>query len=272
MPRPLSRKKRIVYFSIFVLFFIVAIPVLLLYSSGYSLDNNALTLSWRGGIYVYVPQTAASVYIGNDLKEVTSLFKKEVIVKNLRPDNYLVLVSHDDFWPWAKFVDVKRGEVAARYPLLVPKIIPFVEIARGSTTPYTEARALFTPVVSRGAATTTLSSKNIRLWVENDMVRASWLGSEEARPYYFCVGYSASQCPKDIAIYQSAGPIRAIDFYPDRDDALLLTVGSSIYATEIDPMTYRNSYPIFRGTKPEVKVSRGSVYIKDGDYIASAEF
>lgn len=266
MPRPLSRNKRIIYFTIFVLFFIVAIPVLLLYSSGYSLDT-AFNLSWRGGIYVYVPQTGARVYIGNDLVGTTSLFSREVLVKNLTPSSYLVLVSNDDYWPWAKFVDVKRGEVSARHPLLVPKIIPLVEIPRASTTPYLVAKTLF----ASSTATTSLASKNIKVWVEGKDIHAEWLGSLEARPYYFCPDDRSGACPADIVIYQSTTPIRALDFYPGRDDALLLTTGNSVFATEIDPMMYRNSYPIFRGTQPEVRLTRDAVYIKDGAYIASTE-
>lgn len=267
MPRPLSRKRRILYFSIFVLFFLVAIPVLLLYSSGYSLDT-ALNLSWRGGIFVSVDQTGASVFIGDSVAGVTSLFNHDIVVKNLRPDNYLVLVSHNDYWPWAKFVQVTRGEVAARYPLLVPKVVPFSEIARASTTEYSVAKALFT----KTAASTTVEKAGMKLLVDGNTIRAEWHGSDDALPYYFCVGIVRVPCPRTVPIFQDPQPIRALDFYPGRTDALLITVGNSVYATEIDPTLYRNSYPIFRGKKPEVRINRGSVYIKDGDYILSAPF
>ncbi len=257
--------------------------MLLLYSSGYSLDE-AFTLSGRGGIYVYVEQTGAKVYLGNELKDTTGLFNHEVLEKNLRPDTYTVLVSHEDYWPWTKFVEVKGAEVSVRSPLLVPKIMAFKEIvkmgtvsggsgATSSSTPrpttspaYTAAQALF----GNSVASTTLTSKDMKLWVANNTVHAAWLGSEEGRPYYFCINKSAP-CPEDIEIFTGTAPIRALDFYPNRDDALLLTMGDSVSAIEIDPTPYHNSYPVFRGTKPEVRISRGAVYIKDGSYIASIE-
>lgn len=273
MPRTLSRKTRTIYFSLFLLLFVVVIPVLLLYSTGYSIDE-AFNLSGRGGVYVYVEQEGAQVYIGNELKEETGLFNHEVLEKNLRPGTYLVLVSHADYWPWAKFVDVKSGEVSVRAPLLVPKVVPFTEIVKSTSTrllagdAYATAKALF----ASSTTSSGLTSKNIRLWVENNNIHAKWLGPEDVRPYYFCID-GAKQCPEDIVIYQGGtSQVRAIDFYPGRDDALLLTIDNSIFATEIDPITYRNSYPIYRGKKPEVRISRGVVYIKDGEYIVSTEF
>ena len=101
-----SRKKRIVYFILFAVFFLVCIPILILYSMGYTIDSSTFGLSGRGGIYVLVAEPYVNIYIGNELKETTGIFLREVLVKSLKPKDYLVLAGSDSYWPWAKFVTV----------------------------------------------------------------------------------------------------------------------------------------------------------------------
>ncbi len=272
MMKPSSYRFRVFYFLLFVLIFLVGFPVLVFYSAGYSWDQT-FGLSARGGIYVFTPEPNTSVFIGNELKNVSGFFNKEVLVNNLKPNNYLVLATNEKFWPWAKIVQVERGEVEALTPLLVPKVIDTQEILKTDSVRKTLTALFATTTISSsvtkiGTSTppNALVKKGVQIWHEGNALFAQWLGENDAAPEYFC---EAGGCTKSIKVFQSFVPIRTADFYPGRDDAIILALDNGIYVIEIDRRPTQNFYPLYRGQEPDFRIYRGQVYIKDSDYIAA---
>jgi len=301
-----SRKKRIVYFILFAVFFLVCIPILILYSMGYTIDSSTFGLSGRGGIYVLVAEPYVNIYIGNELKETTGIFLREVLVKSLKPKDYLVLAGSDSYWPWAKFVTVLEGEVSALYPFLVPKALPIKEVLKTDTN-YAIVQKLFaletksskiipsikefvtslgtsTNLLPGGIATNSniiknvvvktsaeangLIKKKMKIWKDGKLIFASWLGTVDRIPPYFCL---AQKCKDEITVFSAFSPIGRIDFYPSRDDAIMLTQGNGVYAMEIDNRPYHNFYPIYKGKNPDFRIDGGVVYIKDENAFFSVE-
>lgn len=267
----MSQKVRTIYFSLFALVFVIAIPLILLYATGYSFDT-AFNLSWRGGVYVYVPESDVDVFIGNNIRVTTSLLQREVLEKSLHPGNYLILAAHEDYWPWAKFVEVKPGEVVSKFPLLVPKVMPFEQITRTSPE-YKTAAGLFATSTPGGGVR--VESNDIEISAIGREVVVNWLAATSSAPHFFCLNDVAnlddSHCSTSFTVFRAAEDIEFVDFYPGRDDAIILTLGNGVYAVELDRSAYHNVYPIFRGTNPEVRVIRNTIYVKDADYIISAE-
>ncbi len=273
MPRPVSYKLRLIYFFGFLLVFLVGFPILVFYSNGYTFDTT-LGLTIRGGVYVFTPEPNTAVYIGNELKSQSGFLKREVLVNNLKPDQYLVLAANEAFWPWAKIIQVKAGEVEALYPLLVPKVIVADEI----TTPASrkEILTLFASStvpsslkINKTASATTspevLTYKKVEIWRTGNTIYAQWTGSEDSAPKYFCTVIS---CTDPVLVFESFVPIRSFDFYPSRSDAIMLALDNGVYAVEIDRRPYQNFYPIYRGQQPDFRVSDNRVYIKDTNYLA----
>jgi len=273
MPKPIPYKFRLAYFLAFVLVFLIGFPILAFYSAGYSFDET-FGLTVRGGIYVSTPEANTSVFIGNDLEGVSSFFKKEIMVSNLKPDQYLVLVANDTFWPWAKFVSVERGEVEAFFPLLVPKVISSLEIEKKDPS-HKEISALFLET----ATTTRTVRKEVRVWLndESNTVFAQWLNDNDSAPNYFCSTVAATattskslNCLEPIIVFHSSVPIQTFDFYPLRDDAIILAIDNGVYAVELDHRTYQNFYPLFRGSTPDFRVTEDDeLFIKDEEKIIS---
>lgn len=257
----MPQKVRLLYFALFALIFILGIPVLIFYSTGYTFDDT-FDLSIRGGIYVYVPEPDTSVFIGNELQKVSGFFQREVFVKNLKPDQYLVLVANDNFWPWAKFVEVHRGEVEPLSPLMVPKVIPITEIT-STESAYKRISGLF--ATSTATTTEAITRRRVKVWHEENKVFAEWQGSEESAPKYFC---AMKVCTDPVLVFESTGPIKTLDFYPYRNDAIMLALDSSVYVIEIDKRQYQNLYPLYRGQNPDFRVDNNHVYIKDKSYVA----
>lgn len=260
MPAVTSYKKRLIYFIFFALLFIVTIPILTLYSFGYTFDET-LGLISRGGIYVYVSEPNTSIFIGNELKKTTSLFSREVLVKNLRPQQYLVLVAHNDYWPWAKFVEVKKGNVSTLSPFLVPKIISQHEILKTSDEEYRQLASLFHKNDKSASSTKIISSRNIKVSFEDNIVYAEWKGNPDAAPEYLCFN---RKCRQTI-VFLSTMPISQINFYPNRTDAVILALKGGIYAVELDNRQYQNLYPIYRGENPSFIVEDDVINVQDGD-------
>lgn len=258
MPQPIPYKFRLAYFLAFVLVFLLGFPILAFYSAGYSF-NETFGLTVRGGIYVSTPEVNTSVFIGNDLEGVSSFFKKEILVNKLKPDQYLVLATHDAFWPWAKVVNVQRGEVEALFPLLVPKVIPATELKKTDTS-YKEISSVFL----EKATTTRIARREVKVWFADDSntIFAQWLGDTDSAPKYFC--HSDAQCLDPITVFHSTLPIRTFDFYPLRSDAIILAIDNGVYAIEIDNRTYQNFYPLYRGTSPDFRITEDDgLFISD---------
>lgn len=269
MPKSVSKRSRLVYFVVFVTVFVIGIPILIFYSVGYSLDE-AFGISIRGGIYVFVPEPDTSVFIGNELKKVTGFFQREVLVKNLRPDQYLVLVANDKFWPWAKFVDVRRGEVEPLFPFLVPKVVVATEVA-DQDLDHRMVTGLFendqTIATSTSVAITkipeSLVRRRVKVWLDGTRIFAEWQGSGDSAPRYFCD--EERKCLEPILVFDSSTPISDFDFYPSRNDAVIMSLNNGIYAVELDRRQYQNFYPIYRGLSPEFRIDGSRIYIKEGE-------
>lgn len=255
---------------VFVLLFFIGFPVLVFYSAGYSWDDT-FGISARGGIYVFTPEPNTSVFLGNELKNVSGFFNKELLLNDLKPDQYLVLATNDQFWPWAKVVEVTEGQVEALNPLLIPKVIEVEEIEKTDSIRRNLIAVFATTTVSAVPVTNSTSTpgalikKNVKIWHSGAKLFAQWQGSSGVIPEYFCNG---GNCTKPIQVFEAYDSIRTIDFYPSRDDAIILALDNGVYVIEIDKRPTQNFYPLYRGDSPDFRVYRNQVYIKDADYIA----
>lgn len=298
MQRPTTYKFRLAYFLFFVIVFIIGIPILVFYSAGYTVDET-FNLSIRGGIYVYTPEPNTSVFIGNELKNTSGFFNKEILVGGLKPDQYTVLATNENFWPWAKIVSVRRGEVEALFPFLVPKVVNAEEIIVGTSDyldileVFAEKRELIASASSKSivkpsddtigvtaTSTTpvfeTITRRQVEVWLDNNTLFARYLGRDDAAPNYYCrivtdqknILRENEECSEPIRVFESSVPIRTFDFYPYRDDAIIVALDNGIYAIETDFRAYQNFYPLFRGENPDFRVYKNQVYVKDGAYVA----
>lgn len=276
-------KKRAFYFFSFLAIFIVVIPFILLYSLGYRFTKN-YELAERGGLYVFVPESNSEIYVNDELRDVTSTFQKEMFLQNLKPATYLVLVSNDLFWPWAKYVDVSEREVSPLYPLLVPKRIDMREVTVATSTQASSTRVtknqyaqlvrLFETKQTASVATSSVSTstphlyalmrKKMKVWAQDADIYAQWTGDESRIPPYFCMD---DVCDPNHLVLHGSSVVRHIDFYPGRDDAVIIAVAEGIFALEFDTRKYQNFYTLYKGERPDFRVFDGTVYVRDMDVI-----
>lgn len=295
---PLSLLKRRVYFYILSVIFLIAIPVVILYTSGYRLGPK-FTLVETGGMYIYSPEAGSSIYIDSKKERETGTFQKDWFVQDVSPGTYTVLIVKDGFWPWMKEVTVEERKVAEAIAFLVstkpemeiiPEILEEWDGKATTTEPniaYIEARALFLEkkeVVDNGkkenvalSATTTdentdekfipekiSSHGRVGLIHEENRIIAHWLKRPEDLPNYFCRN---GVCASPVLAFSSVMPIRSFDFYPGRDDVMLIAAQDILFAVEIDTRKIQNFQPIYKGTNPDFRWSNRGLIVKDGETI-----
>lgn len=270
--KPLSLRRRRMYLFIFGIIFCITIPLLILYATGYRL-GDALNLVRTGGLHISVPYSGARVLIGDSVLKETSVFQKNIFVQNLRPGSYEVKVEKEGLQSWSKRLIVFPQRVTEGYAFLLPKEIKPIEIPEfliegtGTSTPkkpqkenyeYTNAIALFT------RATTTATSSDFvktrrKLSVENikGTLHATWKGDMDSIPHYFCLNES---CKEDIIIEASA-KVRTFDFFPGRDDLLVVALPQGVYAIEIDDRSLQNIQTIYEASLLDFRIKDDEIII-----------
>jgi len=118
-------KRKFLFFSLFLLFLIAA-PLIILYSLGYRLDLKNKKITQTGGIFVKTIPPSAQIFLNGKLSKKTDFLFGSAVIKNLLPRTYKVRVEKDGFFPWEKELEVKEKEVTkTKTIVLFPKNINF---------------------------------------------------------------------------------------------------------------------------------------------------
>ncbi len=289
--KPLSVIKRRVYLGISSILFLLCIPVLILYATGYRF-NNALSLIETGGVFVALPYSGTDVYVGGELVKQNGVFQKNAFVQNLRPGKYTVKVEKKNYQTWSKELTVFPQTVTESYPFLFLEKPLFTEVlqfgvlqststatgtksvtqGKKETSEYTSIVSLFKSALASSTATSTDVLKIRRkLSVENKkgMLHVVWTGDNDALPHYFCEN---EVCKEEITI-RNTNPIISFDFLPGRDDLIIFSTQDGIFVSEIDNRSKQNVDIVKLGKKLDVRVkTNDTVYIKNNKQYFSVSY
>jgi len=161
--QPLSYKKRQRTFGLLLSLFLLSLPFLYLYATGYRFDINRPTnFISTGGIYVAAERTGAEIYIDGELVRETRVFRKAFYAQNLDPKTHRVHVQKEGHQTWVKELPVSPHlvtEAQAFNLLLVPsvRVISEWQSATGSAVVRTDL--LYASTTNEFVATTTKTTK-----------------------------------------------------------------------------------------------------------------
>ncbi len=283
---PLSRRKRVSYFVILTIVFFIVSPLLILYAKGYRPNfGEVFKLALTGGLYISADEAGVSIYVNDNLVRKTNIVQKSIFVQDLKPGTYEIKVSKDDQQSWSKSLKVFPELVTEARPFLVDTEITIEEITRflntsntattsSSTKPlaknpeYENVNLIFTTIPLKATTTKATSTppnaKSIRrVTVENKAgeLHVSWAGEEDSIPYYFCENID---CKKEIII-KTPSLVKSHDFFPGRDDLLIVRLEDGIYVIEIDDRSKQNIQKLVSGGEFDFKIiDGGNLYIKSG--------
>lgn len=214
-----------------------------------------------GSIVVEVPKAGTKVYLDTKKRKTTTQPREEVRFSYLSPEDHLVIAAKDGYYPWTKALKVRESKVSRLRPFLVPSN-PSGFIITGEDPEYEKILSLTSgnALPSRLTKKTSADGK-MAVWFENGGIRAEWLGAEENIPGEFCSG---DTCDREIeAVTLSQNP-RNIDFYPGRNDVLIIAGGENIFAVDIDRHGLQNFQPVYKGATPWFGLGAGTLFVRDG--------
>lgn len=289
--------KRRIYFYTMVVVFLVIVPIIAFYAAGYRFDSGFEVVS-TGGMYVYAPLSGATITIDEEKEKETGTFQKSWFVQNLTPGDYSVRVTKEGYHPWSKGVEVKQHQVAEAIAFFVPKHPSLNEIPRTilvppdqpqeatTTTPNPQfqnlqlafaqaSREITTSPETRPTATSTPQDpediyaqvsprSRVALWEEHNQLFATWLKDRSSLPQHFC---RADTCEKTVVVHFSFAPIKYFDFFPGREDVVIVAAQHSVFAIDIDTRGNQNIMPLYKGTDPTFINNNGTIYIRDNGRI-----
>jgi len=283
-----------VYFIGLLTVFIVALPFLYLYATGYRFDGST-TLVSTGGVYVAVPHSGTEIYIDGELIRETGAFRRAFYIQDLDPGMYTIEVRKELHHVWQKELEVFPQIVTEARAFTLPNEIAreeipktfVIETASGTTTPianprYEEVLDFFTATTTALSvpeeilvstldkneidvqiATSTRESGGMQLARSDVGVIASWTRSVESVPFYFCIPHGA--CIDEIIVGPPEKEILYFDFVPGDNNLVLLALEEGVYVSEIDARDVQNIQPVAVGENIDVRVRDGVVYIREGD-------
>ncbi|MFH1129612.1 MAG: PEGA domain-containing protein [Patescibacteria group bacterium] len=112
----MTRKTRRIIFYLFVVIFIIVVPMIIFYALGYNFDFDKKTIVATGGIYLKSDPSRAEIYINDKLKTTTNK-----LIKRLSPKIYNVKITKENFYPWEKNLIVQPNLVTkANSIILLP--------------------------------------------------------------------------------------------------------------------------------------------------------
>ena len=281
-PKPtiftLPRGRRRMYFQLLVAVFVVAVPLLFLYATGYRFERIT-GLMETGGIYVGAELSGAEIYLNDTLVHETGTFRHAFYIPDLDPGKYTISVSKPGYYSWGKTLEVYAQIVTEAQAFNLPKdppleLIPqtFTNQTTNATTTvllsnpvYEETKALFATTT----ATTTKESRGMQLSDDGAHIVARWLRTAESAPFYFCV--REGECVDHIPLNTKGEQPSYFDFFPGTTDLVLVTLPDGVYATEFDNRSGQNIQPLYLAPHADFRVIDGVIYVKTDDRIYKVE-
>jgi len=124
------RKRTILFFTLTVLFFLLA-PAVIFYSQGYRLDWDNKKITQTGGLFIKAEPKQVEIYINGELAKKTDFLFGSALINNLLPKEYKVRVEKAGYFTWEKTLEIKEKEVTeAKSIVLFPSNMDFLALSK----------------------------------------------------------------------------------------------------------------------------------------------
>ena len=179
----LPQKHRSIFFWFLVAVFLIALPSLIFYTTGYrlSFENEETSIVTTGGMYVTTDNLEVDVYLNEGQVERPRLFRSAYYIQNITADQHRIVVQSSGYQTWAKVLPVDSRVVTEVSAFNLPeraqiRPITLYETATGTSVYFSnkiidkvfaQATSTETFYYSTSTATTTLQINSEFLFVES---------------------------------------------------------------------------------------------------------
>jgi len=155
--QPLSYTKRRRTFFFLLGLFVISLPFLYLYATGYRFDpKDPNAIVGTGGIYVAAERTGAEIYIDDELVRETRVFRTAFYAQNLEPRTHRVHVQKDGHHTWVKELPVTSHRVTEAQAFNMPVLPEFRVISEFTSA--TGSTVVRTPLLSTSTQNVTIAT------------------------------------------------------------------------------------------------------------------
>ena len=141
----LPYKHRSRFFWILVLIFLITLPVLIFYTTGYrlSFENEETSIVTTGGMYVTTDNLDVDVYLDEEKVDSPRLFRSAYYIQNINSDQHRIVVQSPEYQTWVKVLPVDSRvvtEVSAFNLPTIPRLRPITlyQTATGTSVYFTK--------------------------------------------------------------------------------------------------------------------------------------
>ena len=179
----LPPKHRSIFFWFLVLIFLVTLPSLIFYTTGYrlSFENEETSIVTTGGMYVTTDNLEVDVYLDEGQVERPRLFRSAYYIQNISAGQHQIVVQSPGYQTWVKELPVDSRVVTEASAFNLPELtqirpITLYETATGTSvyfssqiidTVFAQASSTEPYYYSTSTATTTLQLNSEFLFVES---------------------------------------------------------------------------------------------------------
>ncbi len=283
--QPLQVRTRRLYLISLILVFLVTLPFIILYASGYHFSKD-FSLVETGGIFIGLESSGAVVYMDDEEVARSTLITRSFFRQNLKAGIYNITVERDGYYPWQKVLTVEPSYVSDARAIFIPQDIQKTELVletlkpKGATsTPgvdyvakgtITSTTALFTPAttsasalaITSATATPIAEAGPIDLFIEKGNLIAKFDGATSTAPSNFCT--KPTKCVDSVTIEKGSETVKNADFFFGNRSVAIYTTESGVYVAEIDVKTPKLLVPIYQVRGSDFRFDGNDLIIKDG--------
>lgn len=238
--------------SIAIVFILIAGGIF--YSKGFRLDLhrslNVISFIKPGDVVIKGLQEKDRVLL--DGKEIPITISSSTATISLSEGEHQIIVSRDNAFPYAKTLWTNPNEGTTIHPFL----LPMTPIARSVRFDNAEGKSLLNLIKARKVPTESAPRRSddpketgdvVLAYATGTSIIAVWNGDSKTTPEAFCTGDTESGCGRYLLVTKLTEPLDGLEFYPGRNDALIISTGGNIYAIELDQRPIQNFQPIYTG-------------------------
>lgn len=238
-----AEQTKIVVFIILILLAVVATAML---NFGSAPSRKHIKNGGTVTITAALPQS--QIVVDRIVEHTTRRDNEKYIATGLSFEPYEFAVVHQDYWPWQKTITPSTTTPININAFSVKMIAKRTDMdAQGSQhDKYQEIfNALRAPDIEHKLIS---KDKTTAVWADKNLIYADWIAEDKPTPYYFCL---SGNCVTRLDVVSSKFNIRSIEFLDERNDVIIFSDDSGIYAIEFDKTDIQNFQPIYHIAVPQ---------------------
>lgn len=214
----MTLKTRRILYILFIIAFLIASAAIILYSTGWRLDIQTLSIKKTGAIYIETYPKYVSIKINNEqFPDSSGILKNGTLISNLMPKKYKIEINKEGYFPYYKEIQVE--------PSLVSELIGII------LTPTKPAEENIIPTKLKGEKITNLS--NGRIIISNQKTKNNYLYNLSDKTAALNINAVFNGIKKTAAISK-------IDFHPFEKNKLIIETDNSLDILDIDKLKIEN--------------------------------